>query len=573
MLKLNNSSITYKLVLLLIISIVGVGVVGYTGYSHLLKANRDMNSMYQDRLIVVKLINENIGHFRFIQACVFESMVTVDGARKEAVVKAIDLRDDAFNKNIIEYGKNNLDAKEIEQVKEMKIAIGKYRDGRKRIIDLAMQNKNAEAYKEYMTNVLPNSNIFIDLLKKIAEDNTKEADELNKQNGEAFVRAKILIGGIFIGVLIVMGVVAFLIGRSITVPMKTGTSHLRQMAKGNFSIDVSKNLLENKDEFGIMGQAFHLLNQNMRVLVQKIGHSAEQLAAASEQLTASAEQSADASNQVAVSVTDIAQGTEKQTGALKQTTDVMEEMSRQIHIVAENTEKTVALSKKTAVAAKNGTHSVSVALEQMRNIERTVNTSAVVVTKLGERSQEIGQIVDAISTIAGQTNLLALNAAIEAARAGEMGRGFAVVAEEVRRLAEQSQEAAEQISTLIHEIRKETDSAVTAMMAGTREVESGTAAVNGATIAFSEIADLVNSVSGQVQTISGAMKNLIAGSQQVSLAVKNADDISANTSMEAQNVSAATQEQSAAVDEIASSSRELAKLAEELQVTMQQFKV
>lgn len=572
-LKLKNISIAHKLVVLLIISIVGVGVVGYTGYAHLLKANQDINSMYQNRLIAVKLINENIGHFRFIQACVFESMVTVDGTRKEAVVKAIGLRDELFNKNMIEYEKNNLGVNELEQVTVMKRAIGEYRDGRKKIMELAMQNKNAEAYKEYVTNVLPISNVFIDLLKKIAEDNTKEADELNKQNDEAFVRAKILIGGTLIGVLGIMGFFGFIIGRNITVPMEIGTSHLRKMAKGDFSIDVSKNLLGNKDEFGVMGQAFELLNQNMKKLVRKIGHSAEQLAAASEQLNASAEQSADASNQVAVSVTDITQGTEKQTSALQKTTEIIEEISRQIQIMADNTEETAALSEKTAVAAQNGTQSVSVALEQMKNIERTVNTSAMAVTKLGERSQEIGQIVDAISTIAGQTNLLALNAAIEAARAGEMGRGFAVVAEEVRRLAEQSQGAAEQISTLIHEIRKETDSAVTAMMAGTREVESGTVAVNGATIAFSEIADLVNFVSDQVQTISGAMKNLIAGSQQASLSMKNADDISKSTAIEAQNVSAATEEQSAAIDGIASSSRELANLAEELQITMQQFKI
>lgn len=573
MLKLNNASIVYKLVILLVISITGVGIVGYTGYSHLLRANQDMNSMYQDRLIAVKLINENIGHFRFIQAFVFESMVTVDGARKEAVVKAIGLRDEMFNKNIIEYEKNNLNAKEIEQLKEMKIAMEKYRDGRKRIMNLAMENKSAEAYKEYVTNVLPYSNIFIDLLKKIAEDNTKAADELNKQNGEAFIRAKNLIGGSFIVVLSIMGLVSFYIGRNITHPMKIGTSHLCEMAKGNFSIDVSKNLLESKDEFGIMGQAFHMLNHNMRMLVQKIGHSAEKLAAASEQLTASAEQSADASNQVAASVTDITFGTERQASALKETTGVMEEMSRQIQIVADNTEQTVVLSEKTAVASKNGTYSVSVALEQMRNIERTVNTSAEVVTKLGERSNEIGQIVGTISTIAGQTNLLALNAAIEAARAGETGRGFAVVAEEVRKLAEQSQEAAEQISTLIHGIRRETDSAVAAMMAGTREVVSGMVAVNGATTAFSDIADLVNSVSGQVHTISSAMKNVLEGSRHVNLVMKNAGDITTTTSTEVQNVSAATQEQSTAAAEIASSSRELAKLAEELQITMHQFKV
>jgi methyl-accepting chemotaxis protein len=572
-LKLNNINIAYKLVILLIISIVGVGVVGYTGYSYLLKANKDMNFMYQDRLMAVKLINENIGHFRFIQACVFESMVTVEDSRKNAILKAIDLRDEAFNQNMLDYEKNNLNSAEKEQLEKTKIALEKYLNERKKVIDLAIQNKNAQAYKEYVTNVMPYSNVFIDLLKGIAEDNTKEADNINKQNGEAFVHAKILIGGIFAGVLAIMCFIGFCIGRNITVPMQTGTSHLREMAKGNFSIEVSKDLLENKDEFGLMGQAFNLLNQNMRMLVQKIGHSAESLAATSEQLTASAEQSAAASNQVAISVTDIAQGTEKQTDALKQTTDVMKEMSQQIQLVADNTERTAILSEKTAVVAKSGTQSVDSALEQMKSIERTVNTSAGFVTKLGERSKEIEQIVDVISAIAGQTNLLALNAAIEAARAGEMGRGFAVVAEEVRRLAEQSRDSAKQISTLIYEIRKETDGAVTAMVAGTREVGGGMVAVKGATNAFSEIVDLVNSVSCQVLDISGAMKKLLAGSHQVSLAMESANNISKSTSLEAKNVSAATEEQSAAADEFSSSSRDLAKLADELQITMQQFKI
>lgn len=548
----------------------GVGVVGYTCYSHLLKANQDMNTMYNQRLIAVKLLNENIGHFRFIQAQVFELMVTEDVARKKVVADGIGLRDDAFNKNILEYEKNNLGAPEIQ---ELRIDIEKYRNERNKVIALAVQNKNAQAYKEYLTNVVPTTNIFIDLLKKIAEDNTKAADQLNKQNGEEFVRGKILIGGTLIGVLIVMGVFAFFIGKSITVPMRIGTSFLCEMAKGNFSVDIDNFSLENKDEFGIMAQAFHLLTQNMRTLVQKIDHSAQQLASSSQQLTASAAQSAEASNQVAISVTDIGQGTEKQTHALQKTTDVMQEMSHQIQLVADHTEETATLSEQTGIAAQSGTQSVNVALEQMKNIERTVNTSATVVARLGERSKEIGQIVGTISAIAGQTNLLALNAAIEAARAGEMGRGFAVVAEEVRRLAEQSQGAAEEISTLIYEIQKETDGAIVAMTAGTKEVESGTLAVNGATAAFAEIAKLVNSVSGGVRTISDAMKNLLEGSQQVGLSMKNADDLSKRTVMEAQSVSARTEEQSATADEISSSSRGLAKLAEELQITMQQFKI
>ena len=114
----------------------------------------------------------------------------------------------------------------------------------------------------------------------------------------------------------------------------------------------------------------------------------------------------------------------------------------------------------------------------MTAIEKSVDLVASTISKLNERSQEIVQIVDAISTIAGQTNLLALNAAIEAARAGEQGRGFAVVADEVRKLAEQSQEAAKQIAALITMIKEDTKEAVSAMDTGVQEVKTGNAGGN-----------------------------------------------------------------------------------------------
>jgi len=195
------------------------------------------------------------------------------------------------------------------------------------------------------------------------------------------------------------------------------------------------------------------------------------------------------------------------------------------------------------------------------------------VARLGERSKEIGQIIDTIAGIAGQTNLLALNAAIEAARAGEQGRGFAVVAEEVRKLAEQSQEAAKQIGTLITEIKDETDKAVAAMNEGTREVKTGAAAVNAAGQTFSEIAAMVTEVSAQVREISQAIEQMSGVSQNIVTAVQKIDTLSKNAATEAETVSAATEEQSASMQEIASSSQALAKMAQEMQGTIRQFRI
>ena len=339
--------------------------------------------------------------------------------------------------------------------------------------------------------------------------------------------------------------------------------------------DLSQNNLNisSNDEIGRLAKSFEQMAQNVRGLIKQIHSNAEQLAASSEELTASAEQSAQASNQVAISMTEVAAGANAQLAAATDTSAVVEEMSAGIEQIAANANLVSGQSEQAAGKAKNGGAAVDKAVSQMGQIEHTVNTSAEVVAKLGERSKEIGQIVDAISGIAGQTNLLALNAAIEAARAGEQGRGFAVVAEEVRKLAEQSEEAAKKIASLIGEIQTDTDKAVEAMTNGTREVKTGAEVVNAAGVAFREIADLVTEVSDQVKQMSAAIQQMATGSQQIVGSVKKIDELSKKSAGEAQSVSAATEEQLASMEEISTSSRALATLAQELQTAVAKFRV
>lgn len=188
-------------------------------------------------------------------------------------------------------------------------------------------------------------------------------------------------------------------------------------------------------------------------------------------------------------------------------------------------------------------------------------------------SRQIEEIVALISNIAGQTNLLALNAAIEAARAGEAGRGFAVVAEEVRKLAEQSEDAAQQIKTIIGKNNENIHNVVEAVAAAIRDIEDGVKLVNAAGQGFTSIGGQVGDVAAKMNDVSKSLSDMSRGSQRIIDAIKNVEKISRDTAAEAQNVSAATQEQSASSEEIASSSHSLATLAEELQSAVVKFRV
>ena len=323
--------------------------------------------------------------------------------------------------------------------------------------------------------------------------------------------------GIVLLFIIIGSAIIYFVVISITTPLKQIVDASEQISSGDLRVVVPVN---SNDELGQLSTSFNKMSGSLRKFLQQMQQTGEQLSASSEELSASAHESSQA-----------------------------------------------------AEKAVDGSKAVDKAVSQMAQIEQTVNTSAQVVAKLGDRSKEIGQIVDTISGIAGQTNLLALNAAIEAARAGEQGRGFAVVADEVRKLAEQSQQAARQIATLIMEIQKDTDKAVLTMNDGTREVKMGAEVVDAAGQAFREIVVLVTQVSEGVKAFSVSAEQMSSGSLNIVGAMDKIDKMSRTVSMEAETVSAATEEQSASMEEIASASQSLSKAAQELQDEVCKFKL
>ena len=378
------------------------------------------------------------------------------------------------------------------------------------------------------------------------------------------------------GILTIIGLLLVsLICRSfalrITEPVSKLESHASQMAEGNLAIDALP--IESADEIGSLTKAFNTMSSNLRKLIAQMATTSEQVAASSEELTANAQQSADASVHVAETVGEVSLSMEKQLTDIDGAKKNVDEVYADVSAMADKARTVTETSTQTAEAAQKGSQLMENAVKRMGNIEQSVMASAEVVQKLGENSNQIGQIVEAISSIAEQTNLLSLNAAIEAARAGEHGRGFAVVAEEVRKLASESQESAEQIKARIASIQNDTYEAVKAMQNGKDEVQSGTMAIREVGEQFEGILTMVNGIKTQMDEINRSVETVAQGTGNIVNAVDSIDTISRKTSENTQTISAATEEQSASNEEIAAASQALAHMATDMQTAIGKFKI
>lgn len=368
--------------------------------------------------------------------------------------------------------------------------------------------------------------------------------------------------------LIIFGI-AVVAAKKVAAPVIAVSQTASEIASGNLNIE--KLPVTSDDEIGRLSESFDTMSDKLNDFFRKAQANATSVANSAENLNLNAQQSAEAANHIANSITAVADGSNDQRSHVANAIDTVTNMQNLLKIIDENSSSVASASQLTMKTAETGANAIDNAEQTMKSLEKTVHESAEAIQALGERSKEIGQIVETISAIADQTNLLALNAAIEAARAGEHGRGFSVVAEEVRKLAEQSAAAAEQINQLIQNVQAETANAVKTMHAGTSITGKSVQVVHDAGVAFREIVAQIDSLTEKVSHSAEAVQKADEGRTQITNAVSEIETSSTKLSAEAENVSASTQELSASIEEIASACRQLSDMAEDLQKEIKTF--
>lgn len=384
----------------------------------------------------------------------------------------------------------NLKSDEAEIISELVEQYPIFKETMEQVFQLSLANKNEEALNLYYSIGEPEYNSILSKGLKLTELNRDYASSLYKDSVDQVdknTRNTMIISVVLSILYVVIGFIG--VRKYITAPIEKIKTAVQRAEAGelNFSVDYNS-----KDEFGILSTSLNRMIAQLRDLIGQVKQSSEHMVAFSTELTASTEQTNSASEHIATVTLDIASGSEHQVRTIIETEDIVTQMVQDVQTIESNSTSVSEAAIHAEQISVDGNEIIKNAVQQMDKIQTSIDNLNNVIFGLGDRSSEIGQIVEVITSIAEQTNLLALNAAIEAARAGENGKGFAVVSEEVRKLAEESSLSAQRISVLIDGIQTETNRAVESMQFTTNEVVIGMNSVNTAGEAFKKFNMLPN---------------------------------------------------------------------------------
>lgn len=565
---MDNIKVNVKILIMVVIAVVGMAIIGIRGAVSINEGHEQIQQMYDVEMKSVELLGNAESKMRTIQ--VRSMQVIADPTRLTELSKAQQKDISEMEAILQEYATLAKMDGSADGLDEMLGYWDSFKKSMPAVMTAVQQGGTQAGIDEYNRKGKDDTVKLRDSLNSmtnITKEKAKAANEAAIESGRSSMMVMLITTIVCVLLLLAF---SYKLINSIRDALNIMVHVCDKLSSGNFIVRTEPS--QRKDELGDVHRALYDMTLKIGDLLKEVSKTTEQMAAASQQLNSSSMESANAATSVAQSVADAASVVVQQQTAVTNGADSVASISQSVKSISQETEEISQEADQAAKKAEAGNLVVEKSVNQIHSVEEKVRTTARLVDELGARSQEIGAIVDTISDLAGQTNLLALNAAIEAARAGEQGRGFAVVAEEVRKLAEQSATAAQQIADLIGRIQDDTSKAVASMDSDRQAVVQGAESVEGLRQVFEEINGLVIDVAGKIESMSDSIQHVADQSSEITNHMEQIDTGAAKVADNMQSISAATEEQSASAQEIASASDSLARQAQDVQENLQKFK-
>jgi len=531
----NNLSIGAKLVLsfLLVLLLTAVlGVFMIVKLNAINKTAEDVSLQQVPGLLSVYKINDYFGSFRRGELLMIISETPEDInkyiKRNKEMSEKLAREQATYEKMIDSDEEKRLYA---EFSKSMKLYLAES----PKLMELALQNKNAEAGVAVRGASSKYFNQTLKAIEAVAEYQSKQATEVSQHTSAITSAARIWIIGILVACIVIGIFEALIIAHLISAPLRDLAQKAGLIASGDLRVSIEQT---SNDEVGLLSGAFSAMTQSLRELIGSVAETSTQLSSAASQVNATAVKMSTGTEEVAAQASTVATASE--------------EMAATSTDIANNCHMAADASQQAAATTTKGFEVVTHTVDGIRTRGEGTRSNARIIESLGERSDQIGAIVATIEDIADQTNLLALNAAIEAARAGEQGRGFAVVADEVRALAERTTRATKEISDMIKAIQNQTKSAIVSMEEGVKDTERGITEAAQLESALHEILERVNDVSMQVSQIATAAEEQTATTNEITNNIHQISQVVQDTSRGAHESAGAAQQMSHLADNLQS---------------------
>jgi methyl-accepting chemotaxis protein len=557
-----NSSLKIRMITGFVVIIILMGLLNIAPFV-VLKSNTDkMNSMMETTILADEIIEcaDATGN-------IIEKYMT---DKKEDQRQSIIANLSKMNKDIDMIKENVKDKDGEKSLDSLQRIVKTYNEQINKVIEFN-ENKDFNAAMKKKED----ASGTIELMKNSSTDfiftELKYYRSVKEQLNIKYNTAKIgiLIVSLVIGLLSIIGATIFSGNIARTVYKLADSA--KSIADGN--LEIKEITVKSKDDFFILAQSFNKMCANLRSLIKGVAENSNKVANSSETLKLNVEQNYTTVEHVAVSIQQVSEGAAKQAEECEETVNVVNELYNKNKKIEQNTGNVLKTSEHAIKAADDGDKKINSLIEQINVIENKIIKTEKTTEDLKAGSNEIREIVTLIQSISSQTDMLALNAAIEAARAGEYGKGFSVVAEQVRRLAQDSADAAKQIEGKVRNIQAQSEQVVTLMSEGVKEVREGTRLANTAKESFKEIVSTSDEVGMQIKGINDQIISMVTDIKNVEEMSKRIYNISKNTSVGSHEVAAAIEEQTASLEEMSSYAAILNNMAGELEKMIKQFKI